>query len=269
MKKLWLTAISFVLLPGGWLAAQTLESASDGSGVRGYRDTPRQPWSGYRVHDPDRPLPVRVAPGSFLHSAPAPQDAIVLFDGRNSNRWQTNRWRLVDGCVEATTGDLVSKESFSTCQLHLEWLIPTNVTGHLFDRGNNGVLLMGRYEIQIFNSHEEKLYPDGQCAAIYGQTPPLVNACRPPGEWQSYDIIFTAPQYEDGKLTRPAFVTVLHNGVLVQDHQEIYGATAHRELPRYGLAASTGPVLLAGHNCPVRFRNIWLRPLVGPEQIRR
>jgi hypothetical protein len=264
MKKLWLTVISFALLPGGWLGAQTLETAADGSGVRGYRDTPRQSWSGYRVHDPERPLPVRVTPGPFLHSAPVPADAIVLFEGRDLARWQTNHWRLVDGCVEATAGDLVTQESFGSCQLHLEWLIPTNLTGHLFDRGNNGVLLMGRYEIQIFDSYRELLYPDGQCGAVYGQTPPLVNACRPSGEWQSFDIIFTAPQFADDKLTRPAFVTVLHNGVLVQNHQEIYGDTVHRDLPRYRASDSAGPVVLAGHNCPVRFRNIWLRPLSAP-----
>lgn len=243
------------------LPAQTLVSAKDGSGVRGYNDTPKQPWSGYLVHDADRPTPKRVDPGPAVTSAPAPADAIVLFDGNILSHWQSNNWRVVDGCIEAVSGNLVTKESFGDCQLHLEWTTPTNLTGHLFDRGNNGVLLMGLYEIQIYDSFNEKLYPDGQAGAIYGQTPPLVNACRKPGEWQSYDLFFTAPKFDGDKLVQPARVTVIHNGVLVQNHQEIYGETAHRELPEYKQKISRGPLALAGHNCPVRFRNVWLRPL--------
>lgn len=186
---------------------------------------------------------------------------MVLFDGKDLSCWQSNNWRVVDGCIEAAGGNLTTKEVFGDYQLHLEWMVPTNFSGHLFDRGNNGVLLMGLYEIQIYDSFTEKLYPDGQAGAVYGQTPPLVNVCRPPGEWQSYDIFFTAPRFDGDKLVRPAFVTVIHNGVLVQNHQQIYGETAHRELPEYKSKASAGPLALAGHNCPVRLRNIWVRQL--------
>jgi hypothetical protein len=242
-------------------AAQTLGYAKDGSGVRGYSDTPVQSWSGFRVHDADRPLPVRVDPGPFTSSTPAPDDAVVLFNGTDLIQWQSNDWRVAAGCIESATGNLISKAEFGSCQVHLEWLVPTNLTGHLFDRGNNGVLMMGLYEIQIFDSYSEKLYPDGQAGAVYGQTPPLVNACRPPGQWQSYDILFTAPKFEGDKLVTPAFVTVIHNGVVVQNHQEIYGETVHRELPEYRHKVSKGPLALAGHNCAVHLRNIWVRPL--------
>jgi len=248
-----------VLSPG--LNAQTLGHAKDGSGIRGYSDTPMQPWSGFHVHDADRPAPKRVDPGPFTASAPAPADAIVLFDGKDLSQWQSNNWRVVDGCVEASAGNLTSKQGFGDCQIHLEWLVPTNFTGHMFDRGNNGVLLMGLYEIQIYDSFSEKLYSDGQCGAVYGQTPPLSNLCPTPAEWHSYDIFFTAPKFADGKIVQPARVTVIHNGVLVQNHQEIYGETGHRDLPEYKQKVSTGPLTLAGHTCPVRLRNIWLRQL--------
>lgn len=256
-------ALLLVFFAGfGWETwGQTLAHAKDGSGVRGYKDTPIQPWSGFQVHDADRPAPKRIDPGPFRASAPAPADAIVLFDGKDLSHWQSNNWRIVDGCLEAAAGNLATKQNFGDCQIHVEWMTPTNLTGHLFDRGNNGVLLMGLYEIQIFDSFNEKLYPDGQCGAIYGQTPPLVNVCRKPGEWQSYDMVFTAPKFAGGKLAQPARVTLFHNGVLVQNNQEIHGETMHRALPEYKSKASAGPLALAGHNCPVRFRNIWLRQL--------
>jgi len=257
----WLLFGLVVLLSTLSVEAQTLGYAKDGSGVRGYSDTPVQPWSGFRVHDADRPVPARVDPGEFTSSLPAPDDALVLFNGTNLREWQPGDWRVVDGCMEAASGNLSSKAEFGSCQIHLEWLVPTNMTGHLFDRGNNGVLLMGLYEIQIYDSYNEKLYPDGQAAAVYGQTPPLVNACRPPGQWQTYDILFTAPKFNGDKLECPAYVTVIQNGVVVQNHQKIYGETAHRELPEYRNKVSKGPLALAGHNCPVRFRNIWVRSL--------
>jgi len=252
--------IAGLLLPFA-VGAQTLGHAKDGSGVRGYSDTPIQPWSGFHVHDADRPAPRRIDPGPFTASTPAPADAIALFSGKDLSHWQSNNWRVVDGRIEAAAGNLTTKQSFGDCQIHLEWMTPTNFNGHMFDHGNNGVLLMGLYEIQIFDSFSEKLYPDGQAAAVYGQTPPLVNVCRKPGEWQSYDIFFIAPKFADGKLVQPARVTVVHNGVLVQNHQEIFGATMHRELPAYKQQVSAGPLTLAGHNCPVHFRNIWLRQL--------
>lgn len=243
-------------------AGADLEHAKDGSGVYGYRDTPILPWCGYHVHDPDRPAPKRIDPGPAPAPAPAPSDAIVLFDGENLSQWEPGEYRIVDGCLEAVGGAMFkTRESFGNCQIHLEWMAPANFSGPWYDQGNNGVMLMGLFEIQVFDSWSEKIYPDGQAAGVYGQTPPLVNATRKPGEWQTYDIVFTAPVFENGKLSRPARVTLFHNGALALLDQEIYGETGHRILPEYKHAVSKGPLGLAGHNCPVRFRNIWMRPL--------
>jgi len=236
--------------------------AKDGSGVYGYKDTPVLPWCGYQVHDPDRPAPKRVDPGKAGLPVPAPADAIILFDGKDLARWGPTDWKIVDGCVEAVGGSsLVTNQNFGSMQLHLEWMAPNPPRGPRFDRGNNGVHIMSLYEIQIFDSFTEKIYPDGQAAAIYGQTPPLVNACRPPGEWQIYDIVFTAPVFEGEKLVTPPRVTMFHNGVLVHLNQEIRGETGHRILPEFKKKINQGPIQLSGHNSPVRFRNIWVRPL--------
>ncbi|MCL4402637.1 MAG: DUF1080 domain-containing protein [Acidobacteria bacterium] len=237
--------------------------AKDGSGIFGYKDTPVQPWSGYHVHDPDRPAPKKVDPGPpEARPGKPPSDAVVLFDGSGLSLWQPSNWIVRDGYVETVDGSLTTKQEFGSYQLHLEWRTPTEPEENIMNRGNNGVMLMGAFEIQIFESHDTKIYPDGQAAAIYSQTPPLVNACRKPGEWQSYDILFFAPVWENGKLTRRARVTVFHNGVLVHHNQEIHGTTPHRRLPGdYPAGRCTGPLVLAGHHSPVRFRNIWLRPL--------
>lgn len=252
-----------MLLAAGSAAATAadLVHAKDGSGVYGYDDTPVLPWCGFRVHDANRPAPRRVDPGPVPAPAPVPADAIVLFDGRNLDRWEKTTWQLVDGTIEATDGNLRSREEFGDCQMHLEWMPPANFDGPWYNRGNNGVLLMGLYEIQIFDSWNEKIYPDGQAAAIYGQTPPLVNVCRPPGQWQSFDLAFTAPRFEGGKLVRPARLTLFHNGVLVQLNEEIHGETGHRIQPAYTRTVSQGPLVFGGHGCPVRFRNIWVRRL--------
>ena len=140
-------------------------------------------------------------------------------------------------------------------------MAPANFPGPWYNRGNNGVMLHGLYEIQIFDSYNEKIYPDGEAAAVYGQTPPLVNACRKPGEWQTYDIVLMAPKFESGRLVEPARVTIFYNGLVAQLNQEIYGVTGHRILPAYKPNVSEGPLSLSGHDCPVRFRNIWIRPL--------
>jgi hypothetical protein len=187
---------------------------------------------------------------------------IVLFDGKDLSHWQPNSWNLVDGTFEADGNQSPrTKQEFGSFQLHLEWMAPAGFTGPWHDQGNNGVLIHGLYEIQIFDSHQIKLYPDGQAAAIYAQTPPLVNATRPPGQWQSYHLIFTAPVFEKDALVSPARVTLFHNGILVHNHQEVYGATGHLVLPHYNHKISKGPIILLGHNCPVRFRNIWIRSL--------
>jgi hypothetical protein len=246
----------------GVLSAAELIHARDGSGTYGYDDTPILPWCGYRVHDADRPAPRRLDPGPAPEApASVPSDAVILFGGHDLSAWQPNPWRVVDGCLEAGAGNLVSQESFGNCQIHLEWMAPPHFEGPWYNQGNNGVMLMGLYEIQIFDSYNEKIYPDGQAAAIYGQTPPLVNVTRPPGQWQTFDILFTAPVFDGERIVKPARVTMLFNGVLVHLDAEIHGDTGHRILPEYKHKVSQGPLLLAGHNCPVRFRNIWVRRL--------
>lgn len=260
---------SFILAPAlglflfafaSGLPAAELSYAKDGSGVCGYKDTPKLPWYGWLVHDPDRPAPKRINPGPAPAPAPVPSDAIVLFNGKDLSKWQTNTWKVVDGCIETVSGSLITKEEFGSCQIHIEWMCPANFEGPWGNRGNNGVMLMGLYEIQIFDSYNEKLYPDGQAAAIYGLKPPLVNACRKPGEWQSFDIAFTAPEFDGGKLVHAARVTLFHNGVLVHVNEEIHGETGHRIVAQYKQKIDKGPLRLAGHHCPVRFRNIWVRP---------
>ncbi|MHB8522414.1 MAG: 3-keto-disaccharide hydrolase [Limisphaerales bacterium] len=249
-------------LGAGAARAADLVHAKDGSGVYGYRDTPKLPWCQWLVHDPDRPAARRVDPGKAGPPAAVPADAIVLFDGKDVSKWQgLGDWKVEDGCLIAGNGHFATKDSFGDMQLHVEWMAPAGFDGPWYNRGNNGVMLMSRFEIQIFDSFNEKIYPDGACGAIYGQTPPLVNATRPPGEWQTFDIAFTAPKFEGQKLVAPALVTVFHNGVLIQLNGEIHGETGHRIVPEYKQTTSQGPLGFGGHGCPVRFRNIWLRPL--------
>lgn len=241
--------------------AADLVKAKDGSGVYGYKDTPKLPWCQWLVHDPDRPAPPRVDPGPAQAPVPAPADAVVLFNGKDLSAWNYAGSKLVDGCIEAGEGPLESKSEFGDCQIHVEWMGPAHFEGPWYNQGNNGVLLMGVYEIQIFDSYNEKIYPDGQTASIYGQTPPLVNASRPPGQWQTFDIIFFAPKFDGEKLVQAPRVTMFHNGLLVQHNEEIHGEVAHRLVPEFKKKASKGPLAFGGHGCPVRFRNIWVRPL--------
>jgi len=242
--------------------------AKDGSGVFGYKTTPVQPWSGFHVHDPDRPEPPKVTPGEPStrdKTGTAPSDATVLFDGRDLSQWQPSDWKVEDGDLVAIQGRLISKEEFGDCQLHVEWLVPTEPAEGITNRGNNGLFLLGTIEVQIFDSYTTKIYPDGQAAAIYAQTPPMVNACRKPGEWQTFDIVFSAPEFDDdGKVVEPARITMFHNGVLVHNNQEIYGHTPHIRLASYESVKPKGPIAFGAHHCPVRFRNIWIRPLQLP-----
>jgi hypothetical protein len=258
-----------------WLAGSTevapgqaptkLVQAKDGSGIIGYKDTPILPWCGYHVHDPDRPAPPKVTPGLLgieEKAGTAPSDAIKLFNGMDLSKWKSSDWKIENDELIAVSGNLTTKQTFGDCQLHLEWQAPNPPQGHMFDRGNNGVMLMGLFEIQVYDSYTEKLYPDGQAASVYAQTPPMVNACRKPGQWQTFDIIFFAPVFKNGKLEKEAYVTVLHNGLLVHHNQKIYGPTGHRILPSYNKPiAEKRPLVLSAHNNPVRFRNIWIRPL--------
>lgn len=261
--KLFLHCLSFsFVLATLSVADEKLVKAKDGSGVYGYKNTPKLPWCDWLVHDPDRPAPPKVATVPATVLAPPPSDAIILFDGGDMSSWTESDWEVKEGLLVATgKRSPRTKQAFGSFQLHLEWMMPKDFKGPWYDQGNNGVMLHGLYEIQIFDSHNEPIYPDGQCAAIYAQTPPLVNVTRPPGEWQSYEIIFTAPVFKEGRLVAPAYVTMFHNGVLVHHHQQVYGATRHKGLPHYDRQVTEGPIALAGHGCPVAFRNIWIRPL--------
>ena len=198
---------------------------------------------------------------------PPPSDAIVLFDGRNLDAWESEqggpaRWRIEDGAMVINgTGNIRTRRAFGDCQLHIEWATPEKVEGEGQGRGNSGVFLMARYEVQILDSWRNPTYVTGQAGAIYGQAAPLVNASRPPGQWQTYDIIFRAPRRDgSGKVVRPATITVLHNGVVVQDHFEIQGST-YLERPQYESHPDKLPLVLQDHGNPVRFRNIWIREL--------
>jgi hypothetical protein len=226
----------------------------------------------WKVHDMDRPVPALVTPGTASTqeaAGKAPSDAVVLFDGKDLSKWAQKdgsaaKWKVENGYFEVVpkTGELRTKEAFGDCQLHVEFASPSPPKGEGQDRGNSGVFLMGLYEIQVLDSYESKTYADGQASAIYGQYPPLVNASRPPGQWQTYEIIFHGPRFDGaGKLTRPARVTLLHNGVLVQDNVELTGPTAHHARPPYTQTPDKLPLSLQDHNHPVRYRNIWVRNL--------
>lgn len=230
--------------------------------------TAEQVWE---VHDMNRPRPKVVTPGDWSTAdkpGTAPSDAIVLFDGKNLDEWigadgKPTKWKLVNGTLESVdkAGYISTKKQFGSMQLHIEWQTPSEVKGSSQGRGNSGVFLMGKYEIQVLDSFNNDTYPDGQAAAVYGQQPPLVNVSRGPGQWQSYDIVFHRPIFKDGKVERPATVTILHNGVLVHDNYEIKGTTFHKRRAEYQPHGDTGPLQIQDHGNPVHFRNIWVREL--------
>ena len=192
-----------------------------------------------------------------------PSDAVVLFDGTSLDEWKnTDNWKLEDGAMISGKGDALSKQAFGDCQLHIEWSAPTPAKGSGQGRGNSGVFLMNTYEIQVLDSYDNETYFDGQAGAIYKQTPPQVNAMRPPGEWNVYDIIWTAPKFnDDGSLKSPAYITAMHNGVLILNHFELKGDTPFNRPPKYSKHADRLPIRLQDHGNPVRFRNIWVREI--------
>lgn len=223
-------------------------------------------WS---VHDESRPMPRVVDPGPAGPPAPVPADAVVLFGGKDLSAWTTTKgtpagWQVRDGqmVVVKNSGSIRTKQGFGDCQLHVEWAAPAPAVGASQDRGNSGVFLMDTYEVQVLDSYDSKTYADGMAAAIYGQYPPLVNASRKPGEWQTYDLVFHAPRFDEkGSLIAPARLTVIHNGILVQDNEELTGPTAHKARPPYKAHADALPLSLQDHGHPVRYRNIWVREL--------
>ena len=223
-------------------------------------------------HDRSRPAPAVITPGESStqdHAGQPPSDAIVLFNGRDLSNWKSLRggpaqWTVENGYMQVVpgTGDIETTQSFGSFQLHLQWAEPVPAHGEDQGRGNSGVFLQGLYEVQVLDSYQNTTYPDGQTGAIYGQYPPLVNACRPPGEWQTYDIVFHAPHFlPNGVLAHPACVTAFQNGVLVQDNVVLSGPTANKVRPPYQPGVVSGPLRLQDHHDPVRFRNIWIREL--------
>lgn len=206
------------------------------------------------------PEPKVIDPG--LAGSP-PSDAVVLFDGTDLEQWNGGeKWKLEEGYAISQGGGISTKENFGDCQLHVEWATPEVVTGSGQGRGNSGVYFMGKYEVQVLDSYENPTYFDGQAGSLYKTKPPLVNASRKPGEWQTYDIIFHAPRFDEhGTLLKPGTLTVLHNGVLIQDHTELLGTTAWDTPPQYQPHPERLPISLQFHGNPVRFRNIWLREI--------
>jgi hypothetical protein len=265
-------------------AAAVLVVAASGQqsgGDLGFTDTPILPGQKWHVHDPDRPHPKVVTPGA-TPGAP-PSDAVVLFDGKDLSKWVQHgrgadraalvdpQWKVADGYFEvaARTGDLYTREKFGDCQLHVEWASPPEVRGTSQARGNSGVLLMSRYEIQVLDVYDNPTYADGQAGAIYGQWPPLANPARKPGEWNTYDIVFEAPRFEGEKLVRPAFATVFYNGVMVHHRKELMGPMVYRQVAKYAPHEPEEPLMLQDHGNPVRYRNMWIRRLTGYDQPER
>jgi hypothetical protein len=255
--RMFLRSLAFVIL-GGVIFAATV------------------PVIHWKTGDRSRPLPAKITPGALStddDASTVPSDAIVLFDGKSLSAWEQHNgkpaaWKVLDGYFEIApgTGDLATRQAFGDCQLHLEWAAPSPTHGSDQEPGNSGVYMMSLYEIQILDSYENKTYADGQAGAVYCQYPPLVNASLPPGQWQSYDIIFRGPRFDaDAKLLRTATLSLLHNGVLVQDHVELTGPTDYMKRPPYQQHSARMPLLLQDHGQPVRFRNIWIRELKEPE----
>ncbi len=225
----------------------------------------------FEQHSMDRPQPPVVKPAPGGAPVAPPSDAIVLFNGRDLSQWSSGdsagkpaKWKVTGGYMEvvAHTGDIQTKQSFGDMQLHVEWRTPLPVSGEGQERGNSGVYLMSTFEVQVLDSYDNPTYADGAAGSVFGQYPPLVNASRKPGEWQTYDIIFHRPRFnQDGTLQCAARVTVIQNGVVVQSDAVLTGPTAYKRRPPYAPMPDKLPLLLQDHSFPVRFRNIWVRPL--------
>jgi len=263
--------LQLALLVGAGLATAAAQNPPQNHDL-GYDDTPSYPGMKWRIHDSKRPRPEMVTTGMCnAPSIKAPSDAEVLFDGHDVSKWVTPTagggsgpltWKAENGYMEVIPGKggAQTKESFGDIQLHVEWASPAVVKGSGQNRGNSGIMLMGRYEVQVLDSFDNPTYADGQATAIYGQYPPYVNASCKPGEYQFYDIIFEAPKFEGDKLTKRAYITVFHNGVMTQNHEQVLGTTMHRAVGVYTPHGDL-PLELQNHNTPVRYRYVWVRRL--------
>lgn len=254
----------------------SLSYAADGkkaakAHATGYTDTPFLPGGKWRVHDDNRPRPKVVTAGK--KAGEAPSDALVLFDGSDLSQWKKQdgsdgEWIVKDGYMEVPAkksgkgGYLFTKKEFGDIQLHIEWRTPAEAISNSQGRGNSGILLMGQYEVQVLDSYDNKTYADGQASSLYGWKPPLVNASRKSGEWQTYDIIFEAPKFDDaGKVLKKAYVTIIHNGVLTQHRQAYLGSTGHKSVAKYRKHPAKMSFKLQDHGNPMRYRNVWVREL--------
>src|SRR5579871_5361895 len=267
---------------GGRLLAAVLAVGGLASFASAQEVGPQQPWSNWRVHDMTRPKPPVVDPGPApVEPAKAPSDAIILFDRKDLSRWEAAargnnvapEWKVENGVATvAGRTSIRTKQKFGDIQLHVEWAEPNPPKGTSQGRGNSGVIIMGAYETQVLDSYKADTYADGQCGAVYGQYPPLVNACRAPGEWQTYDIIFKRARYKDGKLEKAARITVIQNGVVVQADTEYFGPTGHMKVASYPEKPlpDEAPLSLQNHGGDlVRFRNVWVRPLEKLEEFQK
>lgn len=269
-------AVACTALSLSYLAAQ---QPSQPNHDLGFTDTPMLPGLPWHVHDPNRPHPPVITPGD-QPGAP-PSDAIVLFNGKDLSAWTGHHsnitkaggsgapeWKVEDGYMEVVpgTGDIATKEKFGDCQLHVEWASPAEVKGNSQGRGNSGVLLQSRYEVQVLDTYQNPTYADGQTAAIYGQWPPLNNVARKPGEWQTYDIVFEAAKFNGATLVSPAYFTVFWNGVMVHNHKASMGPMVYRQVAHYENQPAEDSLLLQNHGDKVRFRNIWIRRLHDYDQ---
>src|SRR3954447_2945478 len=253
-------ALGGIVISAGLVAGQQAPT--------GYDDTPMQPNGRWHIHDGKRPQPAIVTPGA-LSPAPPPQDATVLIGAAaDRSAWQMMdgapvTWTMSDGVLETGKGIIRTRAEFTDYQLHVEFATPKDVKGDSQERGNSGVFLNGKFEIQVLDSYQNRTYADGSASAMYGQFPPLVNASRPAGEWQAYDIVFTSPRFTaGGTLDTPAVVTVLHNSIVVHANRAFWGPTAHKKIDPYTPDNARGPIALQDHGNPIRYRNIWIRPLL-------
>jgi hypothetical protein len=254
------------------LLSLTASALAANTGSPFYGDAPddHHPWA---IHDRNRPQPPVVTPGTFSTQEQAgkpPSDAVILFDGTDLSKWEADegngvptKWVVKDGAMECVPGSgyIRTKDKFGDVQLHVEWAAPIKVKGDSQGRGNSGVFLMGLVEVQVLDNYGNPTYADGFAGSVYGVNPPMANALRPPGEYQTYDIVFRRPIYKDGKQLDPGYVTVFENGVLVQDHAMLEGPTGHMARSKPGPLPEVGPLKLQDHGNPVRYRNIWYRPL--------
>lgn len=268
---------SLLLLFTAALVGTAAFAADDKPSPIGYSDTPVIPGTTWKVHDIDRPRPEAVKPGDLPGQPPA--DAIVLFDGKNTDAFLSQKkdakgkptgemipcvWKIENGELLVAGGDVWTKESFASCQYHIEWKSEPHTKGNSQKKGNSGTFFMDRYETQMLDNDNNPTYADGMTGGVYGQTPPLVNAVKKAGDWQTYDIIFTAPKLENGKVVEPAYITTFVNGVCVQVHTKIMGPTKHKNITDYsGTFPEAAPIRIQDHvnDPPVRLRNIWIRKL--------